>query len=196
MARTYSPNVKKPANKRNPGGQAALCMLLLLLLPPVGLIYMWYSGIFLLRGRVFLSVIATMEMALLLTLFLPTASVQTLMPETHLPTAATVAPDDGGSSALDNIDELLRAEQAAATPDPEEVAAQATEVPESYRAEQKALLDEIVYTVKGDSAVYYHCRQDCSGQNNSRELTLREALNLGMGACPNCDPPVYKETLN
>ena len=196
MSKTYSPNVKKPAKRRNPGSQALLCIVLLLLLPPIGLIYLWYSGVFLRRGQVILSIIATIEMAFLFTLFTPSAKVQKLMPEAHLPVAATVAPDDGASSALDNIDEVLRAEQAAATPDPDEVAAEATEVPDSYRAEQKALLDEVVYTVRGNSAKYYHSIQDCSGQNNSRELTLREALNLGMGACPNCDPPIYKETLN
>ena len=108
----------------------------------------------------------------------------------HLPVAVTIAPDDGIVTALSNIDQLLAQQQAA------DAAAAATEVPltdeeaeAQHAAEQEAILNTIVYSVYSN-AKYYHAAEICGTQSNRRALTIREAMNEGMGACKNCNPPV------
>ena len=61
----------------------------------------------------------------------------------------------------------------------------------AYLAEQEAILHTIVYSVYGNGARYYHKNSVCGTQSNRRELTVEEAMAEGMGACPDCDPPVY-----
>ena len=109
----------------------------------------------------------------------------------HLPVAVTIAPDDGIVTALSNIDQLLAQQQAA------EAAASATEAPltdeeaaAQHAAEQEAILNTVVYSVYSN-AKYYHATEICGTQSNRRALTVREAMNEGMGACKNCNPPVY-----
>ena len=138
-----------------------------------------------------LSCVATIEMAVLLALLLPTAELPQEAPMAHLPVAVTIAPVDGIVTALSNIDQLLAQQQAA------DAAAAATEVPltdeeaeAQHAAEQEAILNTIVYSVYSN-AKYYHAAEICGTQSNRRALTIREAMNEGMGACKNCNPPVY-----
>ena len=51
-------------------------------------------------------------------------------------------------------------------------------------------MNTIVYSVYS-GAVYYHATTVCGNQSNRRELTVAEAMSEGLGACPNCNPPVY-----
>lgn len=187
----YTPNMDTPAKSKR-GNRALGGFLLTLLLPPVGIVYLWRKGVFRTRGRMLLTGIATLEMAVLLACFLPTAQLPLSTPVASLPVAVTVAPDDGIVTALSNIDQLLADEQAAqaaleATPEPEltdeEAAAQ-------HAAEQETILNTIVYSVYSN-AKYYHASEVCGTQSNRRALTVREAMNEGMGACKNCNPPVY-----
>lgn len=186
----YTPNMDTPERSRR-SNRALGGLLLTLLLPPVGLAYLWRRGVFRTRGRVLLSCVATLEMAVLLLIFLPTPQLPQELPVAHLPVAVTIAPDDGIVTALSNIDQLLAQQQAA------EAAASATQEPltdeqaEAQRAaEQEAILNTIVYSVYSN-AKYYHAAEICGTQSNRRALTVREAMNEGMGACPNCNPPVY-----
>ena len=186
----YTPNMDTPERTRR-SNRALGGLLLTLLLPPIGIAYLWRRGVFRTRGRVLLSCVATMEMAVLLALLLPTAELPQEAPMAHLPVAVTIAPDDGIVTALSNIDQLLAQQQAAdaaasATQEPltdEEAAAQ-------HAAEQEAILNTIVYSVYSN-AKYYHAAEICGTQSNRRALTIREAMNEGMGACKNCNPPVY-----
>lgn len=186
----YTPNMDTPEKTRS-NKRALGSFLLTLLLPPIGIAYLWRRGVFRTRGRMLLTGIATLEMAAVLLCILPTPQLVQDMPVPHLPLAATVAPDDGIVSALSNIDQLLAQEQAAeaaasVTPEPltdEEAAAQ-------HAAEQEAILNTTVYSVY-TNAKYYHATEICGTQSNRRALTVREAMNEGMGACPNCNPPVY-----
>ena len=186
----YTPNMDTPERSRR-SNRALGGLLLTLLLPPVGIVYLWRKGVFRTRGRMLLTGIATLEMAAVLLCILPTPQLVQDMPVPHLPLAATVAPDDGIVSALSNIDQLLAQEQAAeaaasVTPEPltdEEAAAQ-------HAAEQEAILNTTVYSVFSN-ARSYHSQEICGTQSNRRALTVREAMNEGMGACPNCNPPVY-----
>ena len=186
----YTPNMDTPERTRR-SNRALGGLLLTLLLPPIGIAYLWRRGVFRTRGRVLLSCVATIEMAVLLALLLPTAELPQEAPMAHLPVAVTIAPDDGIVTALSNIDQLLAQQQAA------DAAAAATEVPltdeeaeAQHAAEQEAILNTIVYSVYSN-AKYYHSAEICGTQSNRRALTIREAMNEGMGACKNCNPPVY-----
>ena len=186
----YTPNMDTTERTRR-SNRALGGLLLTLLLPPIGIAYLWRRGVFRTRGRVLLSCVATIEMAVLLALLLPTAELPQEAPMAHLPVAVTIAPDDGIVTALSNIDQLLAQQQAA------DAAAAATEVPltdeeaaAQHAAEQEAILNTIVYSVYSN-AKYYHASEICGTQSNRRALTVREAMNEGMGACKNCNPPVY-----
>ena len=136
--------------------------------------------------------LSTLWMAVILALALPGAEVLTISPAPVAPVAATVAPNDGVVTALSNIDQLLAeqmAAEAALNPTPEPEIADA-EAEAARRAEQEAILNTTVYSVF-NKAVYYHSREVCGTQSNRRSLTVREAMSEGMGACSNCNPPVY-----
>ena len=186
----YTPNMDTPEKTRS-NKRALGSFLLTLLLPPIGIAYLWRKGVFRTRGRMLLTCLATLEMAVVLLCILPTTQLPQDLPVPHLPVAATIAPDDGIVTALSNIDQLLADQQAA------DAAASATEAPVTdaeaeaqHAAEQEAILNTTVYSVFSN-ARYYHSQEICGTQSNRRALTVREAMNEGMGACPNCNPPVY-----
>ena len=184
----YTPNMETPSRKK--GNRGLFGLILTLVLPPVGLAYLWRAGVFRTRGRMLITDLATIEMAVIFSFMLPQDELLSQAPVPVAPVAATIAPDDGVVSALDNLDQLLAERQA-------ELDAQAGITPEptqddaAYQAEQEAILNTIVYSVYGDSARYYHKDSVCGTQSNRRALTVQEAMGLGMGACPNCNPPVY-----
>lgn len=186
----YTPNMDAPTAKRR-GNRAAFGLVLTLLLPPLGLAYLWRAGVFRTRGRMILTGIATLEMALILMLILPGQQLNADAPVPVAPAAATLAPDDGVVTALTNIDKVLAEKQA------ERDAAAGVETPEpttdpvAFAAEQEAILNTTVYSVYGNGARYYHSQEVCGTQSNRRALTVREAINENMGPCPDCDPPVY-----
>lgn len=190
--RAYTPNMDMPGGRKK-GNRALGGLLLTLILPPVGLVYLWRKGVFRTRGRMLITGLATVEMAVVFALMMPAQQIRTETPVPAIPAPVTVAPDDGVVSALSNLDQLLaqrKAEQDAAagitpTPAPTDDAA--------YRAEQEAILNTTVYAVFGDGARLYHKDTVCGTQSNRRSLTVREALNEKMGACPDCNPPVYQE---
>lgn len=184
----YTPNMETPSRKK--GNRGLFGLILTLVLPPVGLAYLWRAGVFRTRGRMLITALATIEMAVIFSFMLPQDELLSQAPVPVAPVAATIAPDDGVVSALDNLDQLLAERQA-------ELDAQAGITPEptqddaAYQAEQEAILHTTVYSVYGDSARYYHKDSVCGTQSNRRALTVQEAMGLGMGACPNCNPPVY-----
>lgn len=186
--RAYTPNMRTPTVEKDER-RVPLAIILLLLLPPIGLYYLWRMGVFRTRGRFFMTAIAMVEMTLIMVLLLPAKSTPTQQPIPSVPVAATVVPSGEIINALSNIDQLLADQQAESadyadiTPEPTDQAA--------YRAEQEAILNTTVYSVFGSSAKYYHSVEICGTQTNRRALTVREAMTEGMGACPNCDPPVY-----
>ena len=187
----YTPNMEVPGQAK-PSGRGKLGIVLSFLLPPVGIAFLWRRGVFRTRGRMLITGLATLWMAVLLALILPGSEVLTIAPAPMTPAAATVAPNDGIVTALSNIDQLLAEQQAAEaalnpTPEPEITDAEA----EAARlAEQEAILNTMVYSVF-NNAKYYHSREVCGTQSNRRTLTVREAINETMGACSNCNPPIY-----
>ena len=192
---THTPNMDSPSgSEKKSNSRVTLGLLLTFLLPPVGLVYLWREGVFRTRGRMLITALAAVEMTLLLMLILPQNRLIVDLPVPAVPIAATHAPDSGVVNALSNIDQLLAEKQA------EEMAAaglDATPMPTdsaAYLAEQEAILNTTVYSVYGSGARYYHRVEICGTQTNRRQLTVREAMNLGMGACPNCNPPVYGQS--
>lgn len=184
----YTPNMETPSRKK--GNRGLFGLILTLVLPPVGLAYLWRAGVFRTRGRMLITALATIEMAVIFSFMLPQDELLSQAPVPVAPVAATIAPDDGVVSALDNLDQLLAERQAeldaqlGITPEP-------TQDDAAYQAEQQAILNTTVYSVYGNSARYYHKDSVCGTQSNRRALTVQEAMGLGMGACPNCNPPVY-----
>lgn len=189
---TYTPNMGRPSErkKRNRGLPA---ILLCVLIPPVGLALLWRKGVFMMRGRVLLTAISTIEMACVFALLLPPSVIQPEVPVASVPVAVTTAPDDGTTTALTNLEQVLaeraRAE-AEANGDPLPIDENDPEAQEKLRQEQEAILNTTVYAVY-NNAKMYHAREVCGTQSNRRQLTVQEALLEGLGACPNCNPPVF-----
>lgn len=185
----YTPNMGMPSRKKN--NRAFSGLLLTLLLPPIGLIYLWREGVFRTRGRMVLTGIATLEMALFFALVMPAKDLNMEAPMPVAPVAATIAPDDGVVTALSNIDQLLAQQQAERDAAAGVVTPEPTQDNSAYLAEQAAILETTVYSVYGNGARYYHKDSVCGTQSNRRSLTVREAMGEGMGACAQCNPPVY-----
>ena len=188
----YTPNMESPGKRKKRSYRGVLGAILTLLLPPVGMAYLWREGVFRTRGRVVLTALGTVILALWCAWFIPSQELHSDLPVPVVPAQVTVAPDDGTASALSNLDQLLAQRQAerdaAAGITPEPIA---TDDP-VFLAEQEAILKTIVYSVYGDSAKYYHKKPVCNTQSNRRELTIEEAMYNGMGACPECNPPIYQ----
>ncbi len=185
----YTPNMDVPSGKRG-SRRAVFGLILTLLLPPVGLAFLWRQGVFRTRGRMLVSALATVEMALICIWMLPSQQLSQAVPVPVAPPSVTVAPDDGVVSALSNLDELLAQRQAE-----RDAAAGITPTPQAtdsaaFMAEQEAIYNTIVYSVIGSGAKYYHTGPVCNTQSNRRQLTVREALEEGLAVCPECNPPV------
>lgn len=189
---TYTPNMGRPSERKK-RNRSLPTILLCVLIPPVGLALLWRKGVFMMRGRVLLTAISTIEMACVFALLLPPSVIQPEVPVASVPVAVTTAPDDGTTTALTNLEQVLaeraRAE-AEANGDPLPIDENDPEAQEKLRQEQEAILNTTVYAVY-NNAKMYHAREVCGTQSNRRQLTVREALLEGLGACPNCNPPVF-----
>ena len=88
-----------------------------MLLPPVGLMYIWRRRLFYARGRVLLTVLATLEMAIAVTFFLPRVRIAPTLPVPQETVRFTPSPQSDVQTALDSLDELLQSRQVAAAPE-------------------------------------------------------------------------------
>lgn len=188
--------VKQPSKQRAVSNRAALGLALTLLLPPMGLLYLWHQGVFRTRGRMLVTALATVEMALLVVWLTPHAELTPRMPVPAAPPQVTAAPQGETLNALYNIEQLLYEQQLA------QVEAQGGTASDLLTEEQKLELVNqqneeayatTVYSVFGDDAIYYHATKVCRTQTNGRELTVRDALRAGLQPCPYCNPPTVTE---
>lgn len=188
--------VKQPSKQRAVSNRAALGLALTLLLPPVGLLYLWHQGVFRTRGRMLVTALATVEMALLVVWLTPHAELTPRVPVPAAPPQVTAAPQGETLNALYNIEQLLYEQQLA------QVEAQGGTASDLLTEEQKLELVNqqneeayatTVYSVFGDDAIYYHATKVCRTQTNGRELTVRDALRAGLQPCPYCNPPTVTE---
>ncbi|MBQ3575284.1 MAG: hypothetical protein IJA26_06420 [Clostridia bacterium] len=188
---SYTPNMDVPTEQKKQN-RALPAILLTIILPPLGILLMWRKGIFRMRGRAVITLLATIEMAIIFAAMSPEKELVQIQPVPQVPVAVTQAPNDTVVTALSNIDQLLAQQQAqmqgnmpAATeaPTDEEVAEAAEQA-----ARQQAIDNTIVYSVY-NNARYYHAAPDCEGQTNRRQLTVQQAKSEGLGVCPKCNPP-------
>lgn len=183
----YSPNVSMPGSSVQRSGRGLFGILLCLLIPPLGLMFLWRKGVFRTRGRVLVTALATVEMAVVLALMMPNDAVSPAPPVPGYAERYTPAPESEVLTALSNMDELLRQQQAA---DAGETYVSPIDQ-QQMMAEQQAILDSVVYAVYDSGARYYHSVTVCGNQSNLRALTVQEALADGLSPCPDCDPPTY-----
>jgi len=189
----YTPNMDVPAEQKKQN-RALPALLITLLLPPLGILLMWRKGIFRMRGRAIVTLLATIEMALIIGLMMPETEIMQVYPVPQPPVAVTQAPNDTVVTALSNIDQLLAQQQAqmgANMPDATEAPTD-EEISEAAQkaAEQQAILNSTVYSVY-NNARFYHAVPECEGQTNRRQLTVQQAMSEGLGVCPKCNPPIY-----
>ena len=188
----YTAGVKRPSAERAMSLRGAVGLLLTLLLPPVGLFFLWQQGVFRTRGRVLLTGLATLEMMGMVVLLTPHQELTPRMPVPAPPALVTASPTEEVLTALYNSDELVyqnKLEQVKAAGGTERDLLTEEEKLEIANDETEAIYDTIVYSVYGSEAVYYHATKVCRTQTNGRELTVRDALREGLEPCPNCNPP-------
>jgi ABC-type transport system involved in cytochrome bd biosynthesis fused ATPase/permease subunit len=187
-----TPNLRMPGSSRRKPNRGIFAILLSLLCPPLGLLLLWRVGIFRTRGRMLLTALATVEMAVIAVMMMPTAELQTATVMPADPVRATRAPESEVLTALSNMDELLYQQQLAnviAQGGSEADLMSDEEKNAQHEAEQETILNTIVYSVNS-GAKLYHSAPMCGNQSNRRELTVRQAKLEGLGACSDCNPPV------
>lgn len=184
--------VERPSPKRAVSSRGAVGIALALLMPPVGLFFLWRQGVFRTRGRMLLTVISTVEMMALFMWLSPKQELVPRVPVPGTPAAVTAAPEGETLNALYNIEQLLYDQQLAQV-----LAAGGTErdlLTEEQKLQEasdqnEAIYNTMVYCVYS-KATYYHVSKVCGNQTNGRELTVRQAIQEGLQPCPDCNPPV------
>jgi len=188
----YTAGVERPSKDRAISARGVAGLLLTLVLPPVGLMFLWRQGVFRTRGRLLLTGLATLEMTALVVLLTPHQELTPRMPVPAAPVQVTAAPPEEVLTALYNSEELVyqnQLEQVKAAGGTERDLMTEEEKLELANDETEAIYDTLVYSVYGSEAVYYHATKVCRTQTNGRELTVRDALREGLQPCPNCNPP-------
>ena len=187
---------RNPYQKSTGGlsGRAVCALILCILMPPIGLIYMWRLGVFRNRGRIIMSAIACIEMMFIIGggmfgLIEWRSMPPTVEPVPAAAVAVTAHPDDETINALSNIDDIIAMNMGAELNATLEPGATPILTQAEMLAQQEEVLSMTVYSVHR-GAKYYHVSTVCGTQSNGRELTIRQAISENMGACPNCDPPV------
>lgn len=187
----YTARVKSPSRARLISGRGLLGLALTLLLPPVGLLYLWRQGVFLNRGRLLLTALAAVEMTLLIVWLTPKQELNASLPVPAAPPQVTAAPEGETLNALYNIEQLLYEQQLAKVQEAGGTARDLMteeEKLELVNAQNEEVYETTVYSVFSN-AIYYHATKVCRTQTNGRELTVRDALREGMQPCPYCNPP-------
>ena len=188
----YTAGVERPSAERTISLRGLVGLVLTVLLPPVGLFFLWRLGIFRTRGRMLLTGLATVEMTALVVLLTPHQALTPRLPVPAPPAQVTPSPTEEVLTALYNSEELVyqnKLEQVKAAGGTERDLLTEEEKLEIANDETEAIYDTIVYSVYGSEAVYYHTTKVCRTQTNGRELTVRDALREGLEPCPNCNPP-------
>ena len=187
----YTARVARPTPRRAISGRGLAGLLLTLLLPPVGLFFLWRQGVFRNRGRLLLTALATVEMTLLIVYLTPKQELNASLPVPAAPPQVTTAPEGETLNALYNIEQLLYEQQLAKVQEAGGTARDLMteeEKLELVNAQNEEAYESVVYSVFSN-AIYYHATKVCRTQTNGRELTVRDALREGMQPCPYCNPP-------
>lgn len=193
--KTTSQAIRRPSNAGGASRRSGLMIALTLLLPPVGLMLMWYTGAFRSRGRMVLTAVATVEMMLIAVLVTPRAQLDVQSPLPVAPVAVTHRPEEENLTALYNIEEILYQQQLAqvVADGGDETEIMSDEQKDAQReAQREEILNTTVYAVF-KNASRYHAQMVCGTQTNGRALTVQEAMLEALSPCPDCNPPVWTE---
>ena len=186
----YTQNINAPSKNRAISRRGWFGIIAAVLLPPVGIYFLWREGVFQTRGRMLITTLATLEMMFLIVLVTPRAELNSVSPVPAAPPSVTAAPVGETVNALTNMEQLIyermRAEALAAGRDEESLLTQ-QELLEKVNAQNEVIYNTTVYSVYSN-AKYFHREPICGNQTNGRSLTTREALREGLGQCPNCLP--------
>ena len=188
----YTAGVERPSAERAITLRGLVGLVLTVLLPPLGLFFLWRYGIFRARGRMLLTTLATVEMTALVVLMTPHQELTPRMPVPAPPALVTPSPTEEVLTALYNSEELVyqnKLEQVKAAGGTERDLLTEEQKLEVVNQQNEEVYNTIVYSVYGSEAVYYHATKVCKTQTNGRELTVRDALREGLEPCPNCNPP-------
>ena len=188
--------LRRPSKQRLISLRGLFSIALLVLLPPVGLLFLWNQGVFRTRGRMVLTALATVEMMALCVLLTPRPQLVSQLPLPVAPAAVTPAPQEENLNALYNIEQLLYEQQLAQVLEQGGTASDLLteeEKLEMANQQNEEAYETTVYSVFGDDAIYYHATKVCRTQTNGRELTVRDALREGLQPCPYCNPPTVTE---
>ncbi|MDO4354879.1 MAG: hypothetical protein Q4E13_00020 [Clostridia bacterium] len=184
---------RAPEQKSGMTRRAVFSLILLVLLPPLGILLIWRRRIFQTRGRVLLTVLSALLMTGVIFWLTPPEVVQSVSPAPAKAVLRTPIPTDESLNALSNMDELLAGVENTTVVNTDltesgqtvaEQQAQATPEP----ATEDDVLQTTVYSVRS-GAKYYHAAAECNGQVNRRSLTVETALSEGLSACKRCNPP-------
>ena len=189
----YSPNVQTPGKKKTVSARGIFGLILSILIPPLGLMFLWRKGVFRPRGRMFITAVSTIEMMVICILLMPKETLETHLPAPQVPVAVTQAPETDTLTALSNIEQLLYEQQLAdiKAQGGSELDLMSDEELEQIRSEEEeALKNTIVYSVY-NGAIKYHKGKICGTQTNGRQLTVEQAMKEGLAVCTNCNPPVW-----
>ena len=192
--RGYAARVEKPSKPRAVSGRGLAGLVLTLLLPPVGLFFLWRQGVFRTRGRMLLTALATVEMTLLFVWLTPHQELTPRAPVPVTPALVTAAPQGETLNALSNIEQLLYEQKLAKVVEAGGSARDLLteeEKLEAQNAENEVIYETTVYSVF-NNAKYYHATKVCRTQTNGRELTVRDAMREGLTPCPFCNPPAVE----
>lgn len=193
--KTSAQAIRRPTKARAISARGLGVIILLILLPPAGLLVLWRMGVFRARGRMLLTALATVEMTLLVVLLTPRPALTSQLPLPVAPQAVTQAPETDNLSALYNIEELLyqqQLEQVKAQGGDEKDLMTEEQKLQSQEIEREEILNTVVYAVF-NHAQRYHSQRVCGTQSNNRELTVRQAMLEALSPCPDCNPPVWTE---
>ena len=186
-ANTGAPaGIQRPTRQRAISLRGLAAIVLLLLVPPLGLLFLWRNGVFRTRGRMLLTTLATVEMMAIAVLLTPHAELASQKPLPAAPQGVTAAPETENLNALYNIEELLYTKQL------EEVKARGgsetdlmteEEKLQKQQVDREEILNTIVYAVY-NHAQRYHAQRVCGTQSNGRALTVQEAMMEALSPCP------------
>ena len=193
--KTTSQAIRRPSSQEPVSKRTILIIALTILLPPIGLLLMWYTGMFRSRGRIVLTALATLEMTLLFVLLTPRTELASQAPLPVAPAAVTQAPTEENLTALYNIEDLIYQQQLAqvVAKGGDETEIMSDEQKDAQREiEREQILNTTVYAVF-KNANRYHAQMVCGTQSNGRALTVREAMLEALSPCPDCNPPVWTE---
>ena len=157
----YSRVVLESEKERFFSTRALTAFLLLIILPPVGIALLWRKKIFLTRGRILLTAVSTLILMAMLIPLMPEGGMQTVTPSPNLPTSFTYSKGNAVQADFDRLSQTT--------------------------GQNNSYFSSVVYTTDGDE--YYHTSALCDGNPLTLALTIEQAHQRELTACPVCNPP-------